>query len=55
MMPLYFEWIHVRVRVVEYDWHMLIVDYCIECIVYARNTVVSGASQFGPCIINDVA
>jgi hypothetical protein len=54
-MSLYFEWVHICVRVVEYDLHMLIVVYCIKCIIYAENKVVSGSSQFGPRNVNDVA
>jgi len=51
-MSLCFEWVHICGFVVEYDWYMLIVDCYIECIVYARNKVVWGFSQFGSHNLN---
>ena len=41
----YFVWIHIHVRVVKYDWHMPIVNCCIEYIVCVQNSVISGSGQ----------
>jgi hypothetical protein len=46
-MSLYFIGFRICVCVVEYDWHMSIVDCCIEYIVHARNKVVLKCGQFG--------
>ena len=46
-MSLYFVGVRICVRVVEYDWHMPIVNCCIEYIVHARNNVVLMCGQFG--------
>jgi hypothetical protein len=46
-MSLHFVGLRICVRVVEYDWHMAIVDCCIEYIVHARNNVVLRCGQFG--------
>jgi hypothetical protein len=46
-MSLYFVAVRMCVRDVECDWHMAIVDCCIEYIVHARNNVVLSCGQFG--------
>jgi hypothetical protein len=50
LMSLYFVRVQICVQVVEYDWHMRIVDCCIEYM--ARYNAVSGSSQFGPRNLN---
>jgi len=46
-MSLYFVGFRICVHVVEYDWHMAIVDCCIEYIAQGRSNVVLRCGQFG--------
>jgi len=50
LMSLYFARVQICVQVVEYDWHMPIVDCCIEYM--ARYNAVLGSGQFGPRNLN---
>jgi hypothetical protein len=45
-MSLYFAGFRICVHVLEYDWHMAIVDCCIEYTVQARINVVLRCGQF---------
>jgi len=46
-MSLYFAGFRICVRVIQYDWHMAIVDCCIEYIVQGRSNIVLRCGQFG--------
>ena len=46
MISLYFVWVLIRVRVVEYDLYIPVVDCCIEYIVDAQNNVVLICGKF---------
>jgi hypothetical protein len=46
--------VHICERVGKCDWHMPILDCCIEYIVYARYNVFFRTVQFGLLNLNDM-
>jgi hypothetical protein len=51
-MALYFVWVQIHMRVVQYDCQIPIVDFSIEYIVCARKNVVSVSGKSGPRNLN---
>jgi len=51
-MSLYFVWVQIHMRLVQYVCHMPIANFCIEYNVYARKNVVSVSDKFGQRNLN---